>query len=294
MICYINGKYMGEEDAKISIFDLAFLRGFAVFENLRTYQKKPFHLKEHLERLYFSAEQIGLEPSHSFEEITQIVETLLDMTPDLESGIKIFLTGGISPDQFTPQTKGNLIAFTYPLPLLPSEYFENGITAVTTMLSRSQPLAKTTQYTSAVLALKQGTSIGAKEALYLSQSGEVLEGTTSSFFGVKENALYTCSSEEVLLGITQEVVIRLAEENYEVKRQGIFKEEIGSLSEAFITSSNREIIPVSKIDDQIIGQGKVGPVTRKMIRLFRSYTKGEDWSPLSIPRYMLEGARELN
>lgn len=100
---FIDGNYLSEKDAKISLLDLSVLRGFGVFDFLRTYQKKPFHLREHLLRLQYSAAHIGLELPYSFQEIETVVSTLLNAFPEAEAAIKILVTGGVSSDQFTPQ-----------------------------------------------------------------------------------------------------------------------------------------------------------------------------------------------
>ncbi|MES2121624.1 MAG: aminotransferase class IV [Chlamydiota bacterium] len=283
---YLNGEFVREEDAKISVLDLSVLRGFAVFDYLRTYRKKPFHLWEHLLRLAHSCEEVGLEIPKSLDEIAGIVEELLARSDFDEASLKIVVTGGISPDQFTPQVEGsNLIAFAYPLSHYPEEYYREGISVITTRLSRSMPASKTTQYTSAIVAIQKAKALKPKEALYVNAQGEILEATTSNFFAFKEGVLYTCDSDEVLVGITREVVLRVTEGLYRVERRPLKVEEISAMEEAFITASNKEVIPVVQIDGQPIGDGKVGPRTREIMRLFHCYTQEEEWPPLFISRY---------
>ncbi len=205
---YVNGKYVKEEDAKISVLDLSILRGFGVFDYLRTYNGRPFHLHDHLERLKYSCEHIGLPLSYTFEQIEEIVHNVQKFSNLFEASIKILVTGGVSADQFTPFIPTNLIVFAYPLTSYPSQYYTDGIKVITTRLNRSLPTSKTTQYTPAIVAMQQGKAQDAKEALYINASDEILEATTSNFFAFKNNTLFTCCSDEVLIGITREVVLQ--------------------------------------------------------------------------------------
>lgn len=282
---FINGSYVSETDAKISVLDLSILRGFGVFDYLRTYSGKPFHLLEHLLRLQYSAQQLGLELPYRLEKISEIINEVLRLNQLAEASIKIIATGGVSPDQFTPQQPSTLIVFAYPLASYPPEFFTKGINVVTTRLMRSMPSCKTTQYIPGIIALQQGRSSNAKEALYVNAKGEILEATTSNFFGVKEGKLYTCMSEEVLAGITREVVLKIAKDQFPICFEPIAIAEIDQLDEAFITASNKEVMPVVAIDTTPIGNGKVGPITTQVMSLFRNYTKQDNWPLLDIPRY---------
>ena len=282
---YINGQYVKEEEAKISILDLCVLRGFGVFDYLRTYAGRPFHLKDHLQRLQYSTEHIGLKLPHSLDEIENIVHTVLKNNNLTEASLKMLITGGISQDQLTPPSCGNLILFAYPFTPCPREFQTNGIKVITTRLNRSIPTSKTTQYIPAILALQQGKAQNAQEALYLNTQEEILEATTSNFFAFKEDTLYTCTSNEVLLGITQEVVRQLASPHFPIITRALHYSDIATMQEAFITSSNKEVVPVTQIDSMKIGNGLVGPKTKKIMALFQAYTQAHNWPQLHIPRY---------
>lgn len=281
---FIDGNYLSEKDAKISLLDLSVLRGFGVFDFLRTYQKKPFHLREHLLRLQYSAAHIGLELPYSFQEIETVVSTLLNAFPEAEAAIKILVTGGVSSDQFTPQ-KPSLAAFAYPLTIYPKELYEKGITVMTTTLARCFPMAKTLQYLPGIVAIQKGKSLYAKEALYVNSSDQILEGVTSNFFGIKQGILHTCVSEEVLDGITREVILQKLALPLPISYEPLRLEDIPSLEEAFITASNKEIMPVVQINNQKVGSGAIGPNTRILMEMFQNYTSFGDWTPLKIPRY---------
>lgn len=282
---YVDGQYLKEEDAKISVLDLSILRGFGVFDYLRTYQGRLFHLPDHLMRLKYSAEHLGLTLPTSLSEIEKIIHEVQRLNRLEEASLKILLTGGISANQFTPEQKSTLIVLAYPLASFPSEYFSQGIKVITTQLSRSLPFCKTTQYTPAILALKQGMTQNAIEALYLNGSKEILEGTTSNFFGFKQGTLYTCCSDEVLIGITREVVKKLATPHFPIETRALHYTEIPDLDEAFLTSSNKEVMPIAQIDSFKIGNGGVGPKTQFLMEQFRAYTTLSEWPALHIPRY---------
>ena len=282
---YVNGEFVKKEDAKISILDLAVLRGFGVFDFLRTYRGRPFHLWDHLLRLKYSTEQIGLALPKSLNAIEDIVYRLQTLNPLPEASIKLLVTGGVSTDQFSPQMASDLIAFIYPLSLYPSHFFSEGIKVMTTRFNRSLPTSKTTQYTPAIVAMQQGKQVNAQEVLYLNNQNEILEATTSNFFAFKDDTLYTCSSDEVLIGITREVVLKLASPYFPIKHQALQYEEIPEMQEAFITASNKEVMPVVQVDTFKVGNGKVGPRTQKIMELFRDYTEKSEWPMLHIPRY---------
>ena len=285
-IYYINGNYVPESEAKLSVFDLSILRGFGVFDYLRTYRKRPFHLWDHLERLNYSAKNLGLEIPCNLGEITAIIDRLIGLNQlQEEAGIKIIVTGGISADQFTPQT-ASLIILVYPLVSYHSSFYTKGIPTITTSLSRNFPTLKTIQYAPAIVTLKVHAKHKAEEAIYLNQNQELLEATTSNFFCFKKDTLYTCNSHEILLGITREIVLTLASAKFPIQLSPITYKELSTIDEAFITSSNKEVMPVTQIDHYRIGTGEVGPRTKELIQSFRKYTEQPDWKALSIPRHV--------
>ncbi len=281
---YVNGQYVKEEDAKISILDLALLRGFSIFDYMRTYSSRPFHIREHLLRLQYSAEHIGLTLPSSLNEIHDIVHRVLKLNTLSEASIKILVTGGISPDQFTPQSCSNLIVFVYPIAPYPEHFFTEGIKVITTQLTRCLPASKTTNYTPAIVAMNRGDE-NAQEVIYLNAQNEFLEASTSNFFAFKNDTLYTCSSDEILIGITREVVLKLSSPHFSIEEKPLRYSDLPDIQEAFLTASNKEVMPVVQIDRIKIGDGKVGPKTKKIMQLFRKYTESSQWPELTIPRY---------
>jgi branched-chain amino acid aminotransferase len=284
---YLNGQYLPKEEAKISILDLAILRGLSVFDYLRTYAGEPFHLQDHLERLQYSAHHVGLTLPNSLSEIEEIVHLVKAKNHLHEASIKILLTGGTSEDHFTPH-QSNLIVFAYPLTSYPAHYYTNGIKVITTTLNRSLPTSKTTQYIPGIVAMQRAKAHCPQEALYLNPQGEILEATTSNFFAFKQDTLYTCCSDEILIGITRDIILKLAAPHFPIALKSIHQNEIAQIDEAFITASNKEVMPVVQIDATLIGNGRVGPRTKKIMELFRAYTEQTPWPALGIPRYQLK------
>lgn len=282
-IYYLNGSYVREDEAKIPIVDLGVVRGYGIFDYLRTYKGVPFHLWEHLLRLKYSAEQIGLHLPNTLEEIEKIIAKLLRENNYPESSIKIVVTGGLSSDHMMPEKNSTLMILVYPFKPFPEEFYTQGIRAITTPLFRPVPFAKTTHYIPAIMALQKAREAGAQEALYLNAAREVLEATTSNFFGFKQGTLVTSASEEILYGITREVIIKVASCPIEIRP--IRYEELPSFEEAFLSSSNREIMPISQIDEICF---KLGPNTKELKERFRKYTSQGSWEELKIPRYTVQ------
>ena len=279
-MCYLNGSYVSEAEGKLPITDLGLLRGYGIFDYLRTYKGIPFHLWDHLLRLKYSAEQIGLELSHSLEEIETIILTLLKKNHYPESSIKILFTGGVSTDQLMPDGKATLAILVYPFTPFPQECYARGLRTITTPLSRSISYAKTTHYIPAIIALHQARQADVQDALYLNPQREILEATTSNFFAFKEGTLLTSDSPDIMHGITREVILKLSP--FPVEIRPIAYTELLSLEEIFLSSSNLEIMPVSEIDGI---RFKLGPQTRKLMDSFRNYTMGSHWDLLKIQRY---------
>lgn len=286
MYCYINGDYVSGADAKVSVLDLGLVRGYGIFEYLRTYQGRPFQLREHLLRLKYSADAIGLTLPNSLEEIKGIIGTLLGKSGPAPTCIKVLVTGGVSADQLMPGGNPSLIALAYPCQTLPEEYYRHGIKVGTTSLARSNPASKTTQYTPAIMALQQGGGLqSVQEMLYLDAHGNILEATTSNFFAFQGDTLITPPPEKILLGITREVVLKIAANCFPIEIRPIPYWSLDAIDEVFITSSGREIMPVRQIDGQPVGTGEVGSRTKRMMQLFAAYTQQPAWPDLCIARY---------
>jgi branched-chain amino acid aminotransferase len=271
-IYYVNGQFVEKEQAKISVNDLSVIRGFGVFDFLRTYNGFPFHLDEHLNRLERSARLIGLELPHPTAKIKDIVRETIGRNKHKESNIRLVVTGGLSTDGITPGLSPQLLIMVSSVKEMPVEWYSDGAKVITSHVERFMPGAKSINYIPAILCQREARMQQAIEAVYVDRNGYMLEGTTSNFFAFIGDTLVTPPCNRVLPGITRQVVLGLAEKEYTMIERELHKDEVRLIDEAFITSSVREIVPIVAIDSIKLGTGKPGPRTQKILELFRDYT----------------------
>ncbi len=264
---YINGQWVHPDEATISINDMAILRGYSVFESLRTYNHRPFHLDEHLQRLYRSAILIEMEIPWSSKQIASVVREVIARNTYQHAAIRLLVTGGESEDGILPSGKPLLAVLITPLGERDMERFAKGCKLITTKLQRISPEAKTANYIAAVRALKEAVRRDAADALFVNERDHVLEATRSNFFIFRGDTLIT-PRRGILIGVTRNVVLELARNLFAVEERPILLEELALADEAFITSSSKEITPVVQIDDLVIGDGKPGPRTYELEHRF--------------------------
>lgn len=264
---YIGGRWVHPHEATISINDTAILRAYSVFESLRTYDRRPFHLDEHLMRLYRSAQLIDLDVPYSREQIAEVVREVIERNAYKHAAIRIFVTGGETEDSILPSGKPVLAVLITPLGERDMQRFATGLKVITTHLQRIMPEAKTNNYVAAVRALKEAARHNAGDALFVNEQGHVLEATRSNFFIFRGDTLVT-PRQGVLIGVTRNVVLDLARGRFPIEEQPILLGELAQAGEAFITSSSKEILPIVQIDDLVIGNGKPGPRTYELEQRF--------------------------
>jgi branched-chain amino acid aminotransferase len=270
---YIDGEFVDENKASISVKDIIVLRGFGVFDFMITYNKRPFKLKEHVARLENSARKIGLALHFSNEEICTVVNDTVTRNPHHdESNVRIVYSGGISSDGVTPEGNGKLMVMVTPRDRLPESWYTDGAKAITADIERFLPDAKSTSYLNAVYALQLANRGDAIETVYVDRNNRVLEGTTSNIFFVKGDTLVT-AGQDILSGITRSVILDLAKDRFKVECRDIDRGELDHMDEAFLTGSNKEVMPVVRLDDRVLSKGAPGDMTKEIMRLFREYTE---------------------
>lgn len=269
---YINGRFVGDNEALISVKDLAVLRGYGVFDFLRTYGQRPFHLADHIHRLRRSAHLIGIQVPWPDDEIASIVTQTLSHNDHPEYNIRLVITGGLSEDSITPAQTPQLIVMVTALHDLPDTWYREGAKVVTNNLQRFVPAAKSINYIPGILAMYDARAQDAIESLYVDHDGHVSEGTTTNFFGFVQGRLLTPQGG-LLPGVTRQVVMDLARQKFEVVETAMRRDELRLLEEAFVTASNKQIVPVVQIDSIIVGDGSPGPRTRQIMQLFKDYTE---------------------
>lgn len=273
---YVGGQWVHPQEATLSINDIAILRGYSVFEALRTYDRRPFHLEEHLRRLYHSAKIIELKIPWQPERIYNIINEAIARNSYKHAAIRLLVTGGESEDGLTATGQPTLVVMITPLGERDMQRFSRGVRLITTRLMRESPEAKTTNYMAAVRALKEAERRGASDALFVNDERHVLEATRSNFFLFRGDTLVT-PREGVLHGITRGVVLDLARGRFPIEERAIQLDELALADEAFISSSSKEITPVVQIDDLAIGNGIPGTRTYELEQRFIEMVNRGNW-----------------
>jgi branched-chain amino acid aminotransferase len=270
-IYYIDGEFVEASKAVIPVNDLALLRGYGVFDFLRTYGRKPFCVEEHISRLKNSARLIGLPFPWKVDEVIEIVNQTLARNHHAESNIRIIVTGGPSDDFITPGNQPRLLVLAGELSYYPQEWYSRGVKVITVPGRRSIPGAKTINYLSALVALETAHSRDAVEAISIDRDGKVMEGQTATVFAFIGDRLVT-NEDGILPGVTRELILRLTEQEFAREIREITIDELLQADEIFMTASNKEVFPVVMVDDTVISGGRPGPRTRRVMEIFRDYT----------------------
>jgi len=271
-IYYIDGEFVEASNAVIPVNDLALLRGYGVFDFLRTYGRKPFCIEEHLSRLENSARLIGLPFPWTVDEVIGIVnQTLTRNNHHSESNIRIIVTGGPSDDFITPGSAPRLLVLAGELIPCPEEWYSRGVKVITVPGCRSIPGAKTINYLSAIVSLERAHSREAVEAISIDQNGMVGEGQTATVFAFIGDRLVT-NEAGILPGVTRALILQFAEPQFSPEIREITIDELLRADEIFMTASNKEVFPVVRVDETVISAGTPGPRTSEVMKLFRDYT----------------------
>ncbi len=266
-----------QQEAFISVLDHGFLFGDSVYEVISTHQGRLYFVQEHLKRLRNSARAISLVIPLADDAIIREIEKTVEAAANLESYIRIIITRGVGEIDIDPEscTRPNVLIFVKPARLYPEENYTHGINVALVSVKRNpkeslNPGIKTGNYLNNVLAKVEARQAGAADALMLNPTGQLTECTTSNFFFVRDQRLMTPSLDcGILSGITREVVLRLARENGVLVEEGEWPPEIlQDAEEAFITGTVKRVMPVTSLDSRPIGEGKPGPITKMMIRLY--------------------------
>jgi branched-chain amino acid aminotransferase len=280
MKIYLNGKLVPEKDAKVSVFDHGLLYGDGVFEGIRTYNRRVFMLKEHIDRLYMSAKAIALEIPMTREQMTKAVVATCKANKTYNGYIRLVVTRGVGTlglNPFVCKTP-QVIIIAADIQLYPKELYEAGLAIVTVGTIRNLPEAvnpaiKSLNYLNNILAKIEAINSGCMEAIMLNAQGTVSEATGDNVFAVKGNLLLTpLVTSGCLEGITRNCVMNLARKSgMEVREVTMSRYDLYTADEVFLTGTAAEVIGVVRIDSRDIGNGKPGPRTQKLVRQFREF-----------------------
>ena len=282
----VNGRISDEREAVISVFDHGFLYGEGIYETLRTYNGRPFLYDRHVRRLRNSAAMMALDIQFSDDQLaSQIRETTAAANLNgAEAYIRVLVTRGIG--ELTYDIKAtptpSVVIIVKPLVEPPQEAYEQGVTVALVDVVRNHPasvnpMIKSNNLMNQALAGQEAIRRGAFEGVMRNYRGELTECTTANLFVVRKNAALTPPLESGLLpGITREVLFEVGRDvGVDVREQVLRDDDLFSADEAFLTSTTREAVPIVMVDDRVIGNGKPGPVTKKLLMGLRDRARAD-------------------
>jgi branched-chain amino acid aminotransferase len=282
MKIFLDGKFCDERDAKISVFDHGLLYGDGIFEGIRAYNGRVFKLKEHIDRLFCSAKAILLEIPMSHSELMKATVETCRKNKLRDGYIRLLVTRGVGTLGLNPRSckRPSLIIIADRIQLYPPEFYQRGLDIITVPTVRNlhsalNPAIKSLNYLNNILAKIEANNGGCEEAVMLNAEGFVAECTGDNLFIVKNGALFTPPlSAGALYGITRQTVIELAQAaGLKVSEPNLTRYDLFNADECFLTGTGAEIVPVVKIDGRVIGGGKPGKLTHKLVGDYHALTQ---------------------
>ncbi|MDM7913375.1 MAG: branched-chain-amino-acid transaminase [Methanotrichaceae archaeon] len=280
-LIYINGKYVPANEAAVSVFDHGFLYGDGVFEGIRAYGGRVFRLKEHVKRLFDSAQAIMLCIPMSQDEMAEAILETLRKNNLKDAYIRPIVTRGVGDLGLDPNKccTSTVIIMAVEWGAMYGNLYEVGLTAVTVTVRRNSPDSlppntKSLNYLNNIMAKIEANIKGGNEAIILDAQGRISEGSGDNIFVIKDGKIFTPYTINNLKGITREAVIELARaRGIEVLERDLGLFDLYTGDEVFVTGTAAEVAPVTRVDGRIIGGGKPGPVTRELMAAFRELTQ---------------------
>jgi branched-chain amino acid aminotransferase len=277
---YVNGTIARGEDASIPVYDHGFLYGEGVYETLRTYNRVPFLYDRHVRRLRASAGFLQLDVPFSDEGLATWIGDTMEAAGDMqEAYIRVLLTRGVGELTYDVRATPvpSLVIIVKPLEEPPARVFSDGIRIALVPILRNHPgsvnpIIKSNNLLNNALAMQEANRRGAEEGLMCNYRGELSECSQANFFIVRGGVALTPKIDAGLLeGLTRSFLFEIGQDvGVQVRNETLFPKDLETADEAFITSTTRELSPVTRIDDRVIGSGKPGPVTVKLLEGYRT------------------------
>ncbi len=276
---YVNGRIAKADEAVVPVYDHGFLYGEGIYETLRTYNRVPFMYERHMRRLRVSAEHIRLGVPFDDQSLLERIEETVAAAGDMqEAYIRVLLTRGVGELTYdvraTPTP--SLIIIVKPADAPSPRVDEEGIKISLVSILRNHPgsvnpIIKSNNLLNNALAMQEAHRNGGEEGLMCNYRGEISECSQSNFFLVRNGAALTPASAAGLLeGVTRAFLFEVGQEiGIEVRDETLYPKDLETADEAFITSTTRELSPVVRVDSRVIGSGKPGPITRKLLAAYR-------------------------
>ncbi|MFM9032406.1 MAG: branched-chain-amino-acid transaminase [Opitutaceae bacterium] len=278
MKIYLDGKYVDSAEAKVSVFDHGLLYGDGVFEGIRLYGGNVFRLEEHLERLEYSARAIMLKLPLTRAELREATFETCRQNGLKDGYIRLVVTRGVGDLGLAPWLcpKPSIFIIASTITLYPKEHYENGLSIVTVPTRRINPAAlpptvKSLNYLNNILGKIEARQFGALEAIMLNDQGYVAECTADNIFIVHKGELITpAASQGALKGVTRSTIFDIAGEiGVKIREADLTRYDVWVADECFLTGSGAEVVPAVKLDGREIGDGRPGPVTKRVLEAFR-------------------------
>jgi branched-chain amino acid aminotransferase len=279
----VNGNILPGEEACISVFDRSFLHGDGVYETLRTYGGRPFLLARHLDRMAYSAGRLAIPLWRGRDLLEAEMNRTLQAAGNPESLIRIVLSRGEGIQAGDPRacpTPPNLVILVRALVPVPERTYREGTAAVVVDTRRNLPASldprvKSNNLLNSILAALDASRAGAPEGIMLNPAGDVAESSNANVFLTLNGLLVTpCLDTGILSGITRELVLQLARDHgVPADERRVPRADLGRAQEVFLTSTSRELLPVVRLDGAPVGDGRPGPITRRLHSLYRRITR---------------------
>jgi branched-chain amino acid aminotransferase len=262
----LNGEFLPAATASLGIKDLAIQRGYGIFDFFKSIDGKFLFIEDHLDRLYFSASQMHLPLGYSRDELKALLQSLMEKNELPDSGMRITLTGGYAEDGYTLAQPNIMItqqAFKNP------DFNNQGLQLITHPHQRQLAEVKTIDYLMAIRLQPLIKQQGADDVLYHDQ-GMIRECPRSNFFMINHQNEVITSATGVLKGVIRKQMLKLKIDGLTIIERDFSLKDLQQAKEAFVTSSTKNVMPVSGIDGINIGNGQAGEVTRSLALAFRA------------------------
>lgn len=275
-IVYLNGKYIAKNNAKISVLDRGFLFADGIYEVIPVYNATPFRLSEHLERLQYSLSKLEIINPHSNAQWQQIINNVIKQNGGGNQSLYLHITRGVDTQRehvIEKQTQPTILLMSSPLVVAKQPIKTSSATLLADIRWQFCDI-KSVALLGNMLLRNEAQQRGHDEAI-LHRDQIITEGSSSNVFIVKNNEIYTpCQNNYILGGITREVIIEISQKSgFTVHQQDITVTELLNADEVWISSSSREISPVTHIDGKIIGDGNIGALAKTVHGEFQSFKK---------------------
>jgi len=268
---WVNDAFIPADDAQVNISDLAVQRGYGIFDFFKTIDGQPVFLEDHLDRFFRSALLMRLDIKMSRDEVKSRISQLIEKNNLGDSGIKIILTGGFSPDGFNIAAPNLII--TQQSFQIPRAMHEHGVSVITHEYQRQFANAKTLDYLQAIWLQPVLKEKKADDVLYHS-NGLIRECPRANFFIVTKDDQVLTPESDMLKGVSRKQVLEISAGMYQTEARDITLDELRNAKEAFITSTTKNILPVVQVDGRILGDGKPGDVTRALAEKYKGMIYG--------------------